>query len=176
MSKRSREECFQKVICNLAVPARRSRPLPRRREIEDPQSSLHAESLAGRPSHLSSAEQMQMQVIDALPSVGASVDHQAKAAAAGMHAEALLLCHYAGCAEKLTQQRRLSGGAVGERPEVLFGNQEDVHRRLWMNVGKGQHIAVLIETLHRDGATCDLAEEAIKVSSHGCILNPAEAR
>ncbi len=45
MSKRSREECFQKVICNLAVPAERLRILRRRREIEDPQSSLHAESL-----------------------------------------------------------------------------------------------------------------------------------
>lgn len=46
-----------------------------------------------------------------------------------------------------------------------------MHRRLWVNVGEGEYVLVLVETRDGDRAAGDLAEEAVGVSSHERMLN-----
>ncbi len=113
-----------------------------------------------------------MQMFHSLPAIRAGIDHQSESAPAWVQTQALLLGDRAGSGQEPAQQCLLTGGAVGQRAEVLLGDHQDVRRRLRMDVREGQHIVGLIETRHRDGATRDLAEEAIKLSSHGCMLNP----
>ena len=44
---------------------------------------------------------------------------------------------------------------------MLFGNDQDMHRRLWMDVGKREHVFILKEMRDRDRAGGNLAEEAV---------------
>ncbi len=56
-----------------------------------------------------------------------------------------------------------AGGGVRERGEVLLGNDQDMHRRLWIDVGKREDVLVLKEMRDGDRAGGNLAEEAIGV-------------
>ena len=115
-----------------------------------------AACLAGRPVHLPSSQQMQVKVIDSLAAVGTGVDDDAETVV-----EMLLLCNFVGCGEELTEEFGVGGGGVRERGEVLFGDDQDMHRRLWMDVGKREDLFVLKEMRDGDRAGGNLAEEAI---------------
>jgi hypothetical protein len=109
---------------------------------------------------------MQVEVIDCLSTIGSGVDYYAKAGI-----EMLLLCHFVGDGEQLAKKFGVAGRGVGERGEVLFGNDQDMHRRLWMDVGKREHVLILIEMRNGDRAGGNLAEEAVRGFSHVRILN-----
>ncbi len=55
---------------------------------------------------------------------------------------------------------------------MLLGDDEDVHWRLWINVGKREHEGVLVEARDGNLAGGDLAEEAVWSCSHVRMLNP----
>jgi hypothetical protein len=109
---------------------------------------------------------MQVEVIDCLSTIGSGVDDYAKTVL-----EMLLLCNFVGCGEQLAEQFGVSGRGVSEGGEVLFGNDQDMHRRLWMDVGKREHVLILIEMRDRDRAGGNLAEEAVRGFSHVRMLN-----
>lgn len=54
---------------------------------------------------------------------------------------------------------------------MLFRNDEDVHRRLRVEVREGEHVVVLIQARDRDFTGGDLAEEAVWSCSHVRMLN-----
>lgn len=52
-------------------------------------------------------------------------------------------------------------GGVRKGRDVLAGDDEEVHRRLRMDVSKGVALRILVDGLRRDLTCDDLAEEAI---------------
>jgi hypothetical protein len=115
--------------------------------------------------HLPSSQQMKMQVIYGLTAVGTVVDDDAKTVV-----EALLLSDFFGCGEELTENL-VGGWGVRERRIVLFGDDQQVHWGLWINVRKREHGLVFVEACDRDHIAGDLAEEAVRGSSHERMLN-----
>jgi hypothetical protein len=49
---------------------------------------------------------------------------------------------------------------MGESGEMLFGDKQDVHRRLRVDVREGEDMVILVEALNGNGAGGDFAEEA----------------
>jgi hypothetical protein len=109
---------------------------------------------------------MQVKMIDGLAAVGAGVEDETKTVV-----EMLLLRHFVGCGEELTEKLGVGGGGVCEGGEVLLGDDQDMHRGLWMDVGKREHVLILKEMRDRDRAGGNLAEKAIGVCSHVRMLN-----
>ena len=115
--------------------------------------------------HVTSSQQMQMQVIYGLSAVGAGVDDDAKTVV-----EVLLLSDLFGCVEKLAEN--FAGGrSLRERRIMLFGDDQQVNRSLWINVWKCEDGIVFVHACDRDHIAGDLAEEAVGVSSHERMLN-----
>jgi hypothetical protein len=108
---------------------------------------------------------MQMQVIYGLTTVGTGVDDDAKTVI-----EVLLLSDFFGCGEELAENL-VCGWRVRERRIVLPGDDQQVNRRLWINVWKCEDGFVFVHACDRDHIACDLAEEAVGGSSHERMLN-----
>jgi hypothetical protein len=98
---------------------------------------------------------MKVKVVHGLAAVFASVDDDAIA-----FAEAFVAgdcgCHMKEMTEKVT----VFCIGVVERGKVFAGNDENVDRRLRMNVGEGVTQLVLVDGGGGDGAIGDFAEEA----------------
>jgi len=108
---------------------------------------------------------MQMQVIYGLATIRAGVDHYAETVV-----EVLQLSDFVGCGEELTKD--LAGGrGAGEGRVVLLGDDQQVHRRLWINVWKREDEFVFVDARDWDHIAGDLAEETVRVSSHERMLN-----
>jgi hypothetical protein len=116
--------------------------------------------------HLPSSQQMHVKVIDGLSAVGAGVDDEAKTVV-----EVLQLCNFICCEKEFTENSGFGSGGVCDGSEVLLGDDQDMHRRLWMDVGKREHVIILVEARDRDHTVGDLAEEAVRTSSHVRMLN-----
>jgi len=54
---------------------------------------------------------------------------------------------------------------------VLLGDDQQVHRRLWINVWKREDEFVFVDARDWDHIAGDLAEETVRVSSHERMLN-----
>jgi hypothetical protein len=115
--------------------------------------------------HLPSSQQMQVKVIDGLSAVRAGVDHRAETVV-----EMLLVCNFAHCEQELSEQLGFGGGGLSERSEVSLGDDQDMHRRLRMDVGKREYSLVFVETRDRDCASSDLAKKAVRSYSHVGML------
>jgi len=102
------------------------------------------------------AEQVDVQMVDGLAAVGAGVDDQPIAIA-----EILSSCDLAGGGNKLAEHGCVLRRGVIERGEMLFGDEQDVHRRLGVNVREGEDVVVLIEAFDGNGAGDDFAEQTI---------------
>ena len=111
---------------------------------------------AWRPGHVSPSQQMHVEVADGLAAVGACVDDESVA-----RCKLLLLGDLGGGDEELAEQFGLLGGGVGERAEVLLGDDENVRWGLRVDVGEGEQVFVLEEMLDGDGSGGDVAEEAV---------------
>jgi hypothetical protein len=116
--------------------------------------------------HLPSSQQMQVKVIDGLSAVRAGVHHCAETVD-----EKLLVCNFVHCEQELSEQLGLGGGGLSKRSEVSLGDDQDMHRRLRMDVGKREHGFIFVETRDRDCAAGDLAKETVRSCSHVRMLN-----
>jgi hypothetical protein len=105
-------------------------------------------------------------MIDGLSAVRTGVDYEAETIV-----EVLLLCNFVSCGEQLAQKFGVGGGGVGEGSEVSLGDNQDMHRRLWIDIREREHMIALIESCDRDRTAGDLAEEAVGVCSHVRMLN-----
>ena len=116
--------------------------------------------------HLPSSQQMHVKMIDGLSAVGAGVDNESKTVV-----EVLQLCNFI-CREKeFTEKFRFRGGRVCEGSEVSLGDDQDMHRRLWIDVWKREHVIIFEQTCDGNYAGGDLAEEAVRSCSHVRMLN-----
>ena len=91
------------------------------------------------------AEQVDVEVVDGLATVRAGVDNQAIAIG-----EILLAGDFVRCGEKVAEHGRVLRRGVGVRGKVLFGDEQDVYRRLRVDIREGEDVVVLIEALCRE--------------------------
>ncbi len=104
-------------------------------------------------------------MIDSLSAIGTRVDDYAETVV-----EMLLLGDFVRGEKELTQKIGIGGRRVREGGDVSLGDDQDMHRRLWMDVGKREHVIVLIKTRDGDCACGDFAEEAVRNCSHVGML------
>jgi hypothetical protein len=104
---------------------------------------------------LAAAEKVEMEVIDRLATVFAGVDYDSISLAQ------VLVTGNQGCGiEKMAEKIAVLSVSVFERSEVLARNDEDVDRRLRMNVRERVAELVLVDGGGGDGTFGDFAEEA----------------
>ena len=108
--------------------------------------------LARRPVHGTSAEYVDVEVMDGLPSVITGVEDQAIAF------WEFALGQSRGFFEEMAEELGGSFGGVGE---VLFGDEEPVGGSLRVDIGEGEGVVVFVDSLDRDLVLGDLAEEAV---------------
>ena len=94
--------------------------------------------------HLPSSQQMQVKMIDGLSAIRAGVDYEAKTVV-----EMLQLRDFIGCEKSSLSKFGVGGRGVSERGEVSLGDDQDMHRRLWIDVRERERMIVFIQT--RDG-------------------------
>jgi len=105
--------------------------------------------------HWPAAEQVDVQMVDRLAAVGAGVDDQAVAVG-----KVLCAGDFAGGVEELAEALGVVLRGVRVRSDVVFGDDEDVDRRLRIDVGEGEGVLVLVDAGGGDFAGDDFAEEA----------------
>jgi hypothetical protein len=115
-------------------------------------------ALAWGPVHLTSAEQVQVEVRDGLAAFSADVDHDPVA-----FAEVLLAGQLVGDAVQMADEGLLlfAGSDFGERGDVLFGDDQDVNRRLRVKIRKGEGLVVFVELFGGNFSGGDFAEDAV---------------
>jgi len=124
--------------------------------------------------HGAATEEVQVEVVDGLAAIVAGVDDQAVAVGEGVGAGEI-----GGDGGEMAEEGSVVRGGVGERGEVLLGDDEDVSGGLRVDVGEGEGEVVLVEAGGGDGAGDDLAEEAVWIRlrwirlRHAEILSPA---
>lgn len=96
-----------------------------------------------------------MQMIHRLPAVVAGVDDHAVALA-----EALVASDLRCSPEKVAEQGGVMCASFGEGDDVLARRDEDVHRRLRIDVGEGIALLVFIDRGGRNTSLDDFAEKA----------------
>ena len=99
-----------------------------------------------------------MKVVDGLAAVGAGVDDEAVAAIEVMGAGEV-----AGGGEEGAEEGGVFGEGVGVGGDVAFWNEEEVGRRLGVDVGEGEDVGGFVKAFGGDGSGDDLAEEAVGV-------------
>ncbi len=103
--------------------------------------------------HWPPAEHMQMQMIHRLPAFFPSVDHDAKSLR-----EVLLRRRICGAQQEMAEQFLVFRAHLRERSDVLARNHQQMHRRLWMNIGKSDARFILIQLLRRNLTVDDFAK------------------
>jgi hypothetical protein len=112
--------------------------------------------LAGRPVHLAPAHEVDVEVVDGLAAFGAGADDDAVA-----FAEPLLARDVGRCVKKTAKQGFVSGFSMGQRREMLLRDDQNVRRRLWVDVVEGEDLIVFPNLLRRNRAGSDFAEDAV---------------
>jgi len=102
------------------------------------------------------AQQVNVEMVDSLAAVRAGVDDQAVAVG-----EVLGAGDFHGCGEEMAEHGGVLRRGMGVGGEVLLGDEQDMDRRLRIDVREGEDVVILIEALGGDGTGCDFAEEAI---------------
>lgn len=105
-------------------------------------------------------------MIHSLSAIRAGVDYDAKTVV-----EMLQLRDLIGGKEEFAEQFGVGGRGVSQRVEVSLGDDQDMHRRLWIDVRERERMIVFKQTCDGDCARGDLAEEAIRSGSHVRMLN-----
>src|SRR3990170_3738371 len=111
---------------------------------------------SGRPCHGPAAEEVEMEVEDALARLGSDVRHHPVAAAeTGLVRDAL------DDAEEPDQQAGVGIGQGMGIGDVAARDDEHVRRRLRVDVAEGDDLVILVDPVGRDLARHDAAEEAV---------------
>lgn len=96
-----------------------------------------------------------------LPSLFTAVDYQAVAG----FGDAFLLSKPVGDGDHVSHQGRLLPGYLGQRSEVFFGNDQQVHRRLGVDVAEGNYLFILVYDVAGYFTGDDVAEHAVHLIS-----------
>lgn len=102
-------------------------------------SGLHARVSARRPGHLSPAEQVNVKMINGLAAVAAGIDHGAIAAG-----QALRASYFGGGPLQVSEKLVVLFLGVSDRRDVLAGDDKHMNGSLWLDVGEGVALIILI--------------------------------
>src|SRR5262245_59455947 len=116
--------------------------------------------LPRRPIQLAAGEDVQVQMEYALARLGAVVHHETECIA---HAE--LLRHFAGRKQQVPEQSLVLAACARQPVDLFLWDEQDMRRRLRIDVAEGQAQVVLIDDVGRDLAPDDLAEKGCHRSS-----------
>ena len=105
---------------------------------------------------MSAAEQMEMEMVYGLAAIVSGVDDHA-IASIQLLPSGDLCCH----SHEMPQQRSVLGQRLRLRRDVLFGNNQQVRRRLRVDIGKADAEFILVHSIGGDGAGDDFAEQAV---------------
>ncbi len=117
------------------------------------------EKLTRRPVHLSSTQQMQMQMENCLARVRPHVVYGAKSVL-----QLALLGDFCGDQMGIADNLCIRLGQVIDTGNVFLGDNKDVRRRAGFDVFKREDLLIFVNFFRRYGSGNDLAEEAV---SHG---------
>ena len=112
--------------------------------------------LAWRPTHRPAAKKVHMQVLDGLATVCACIYHQPVTLF-----QALRTSDLAGCRKYTAEQTGIGRQRLGMRGDMSFGDDENMHWGLRMEVGKGQRVRRFMQAMGGQHPGDDLAEDAI---------------
>jgi len=108
------------------------------------------------PTERPPAQQVQMQMVDRLPTLAVAIDHQAEAPLRDPDLLRDAVCHQ----QEVPQQPIISLVRIEDGREVVTGNNQDMDRRLRVDVFEGNGLLVLIHHLARTFPVCYLTKEA----------------
>ncbi len=112
--------------------------------------------LCRMPTEGPPTQQVNVQVIDCLPTLTVAVDHKAEAPIRNPDLSRDPVGHQ----QEVAQQPIISLIRIKECREVLTGNDQDMDRGLRVNVLKSNRLLVLIHNLTRTFPVCYLTKEA----------------
>ena len=114
---------------------------------------------------MSSAEQMQMQMVDGLSAIGAGIDDEPIAVL-----QLFPSGNLRGCGDEMPQHGGVFGDGLFGGGQVLLRNDQQMVRSLWVEVGKGKDKIVLVDAFDGNGAGSDLAKDAVGGRLRGCLV------
>ena len=116
------------------------------------------------------AEQVNVEVIHGLATMFSRVDHGAITTG-----EILGARNLSRHPEQMTEQGRMARTGISQRNDMLARHDQDMHRSLRIDVGKGVALVVLKDSGRGDLAFDDLAEKAVghATSLQGALAGPA---
>src|SRR5678815_2196588 len=110
-------------------------------------------------------EQVQVDLEDCLAAVGVAIHDDAVA----IPGKAFAPCISGGGEHEPADDVPMRRLEVVERGDRRFRHEQDVHRRLWRDVAKGDDIVVLMDDVGRDFAADDPAEDGVVL--HGASVH-----
>ena len=116
---------------------------------------------AGWPVHLSSAQDMNMNMIHRLTSVLIGIDNQA------VSLKILLLCNHRGFPHQISHQFLMLLFQTGQTWDLLFRYEQNMNRRLCLYILKGETPLILINNVGRNFLIDDFREN----SGHGLFID-----
>lgn len=111
-------------------------------------------ALAWRPGHLAARDEVHVEVGDGFAGVGAIVNHDAKAGG-----EVEFLRNHAGNDEEVAEDGLVFGGGFADARYQFFRDDEEVRRRLRLDVVENDTAVVLVFDFGGDFAIDDFLED-----------------
>jgi len=117
--------------------------------------TAHASALTRRPLHLPSAHNMNVQMVDTLCAILAIVDDETESF------RTQFLALHLGDVNEMAQNGLLIFAHLGQLRETVavFGNDEEVHGRLGIDVPEGQALIVFVDLVRGPFAGQELVED-----------------
>jgi hypothetical protein len=106
---------------------------------------------------------MAVKVIDSLPAVRLAVDYKA----GSVLGAAVAFCEFLGLKKEAPHEGSVGGFQLHDVPDVLFVNQEKMHRGLGIQVFEGQKLVILVYFLGWNFPACDFTKNTF---AHGDII------
>lgn len=121
----------------------------------------------GRPCHLSTPYDMQMQMVYALGTIRPIIDYNPKS----FLPQSFLLCDWLSRIQKMTKQALVTLICIWKpcQSTTLFWNQEEVHRTLGLNITKREALVIFVDYLGRNF----LIDNLVKYSRLSWPFSPA---
>jgi hypothetical protein len=111
--------------------------------------------LSGRPGHRSAAEKVDVDVVHGLTAVFSGVDDSAIALRESLGAR-----DFRSSPMQVAEQGVVFPLCVRDGCDVFARDDKDVHRRLWLDVGEGVTVLILVDGFGGNTSVDDLAEYA----------------
>lgn len=112
---------------------------------------------ARRPAEGTTAQEMHMQMRDALAAVTTVIDNKSETIL-----QSQLTRDLCGRQEEMTEQRLVIGAGLADARYSLARNDEHVRRRLWCDIAESDAVRVLVQERRRDLPLGDALKEGLR--------------